>query len=228
MSFRWPRIVSLLMFVLCTGAFPIALHAQSLGEVARQIRAERSRESSHARVFTNEDIASAEPAAAPKKAADSDASADAAKGEDKETAADATSKDSAKKASPAEADEATPDKSGKKTEKSSAKDREAQELETQKRTKEINEHYTERITTLRAQIYAAEQELARLQRDQVESTAEFHRSAGASPGIPVYEQQQRLFDEQIESQRTQIKNLNAELEDAQEAARHAGVPHASD
>ena len=78
------------------------------------------------------------------------------------------------------------------------------------------------------QINTAQMELAKLQRDQVESTNDFKRSAGTSPNIATYEEQQRMFNEQIEAQHNLIDNLKAQLEDAQEAARHAGVPHAYD
>ncbi len=112
-----------------------------------------------------------------------------------------------------------------KGEKDSAKER---EHEIQKRSDEINKVYLDRIAALRTQINTARMELAKLQLDQVESTNDFKRSAGASPNIATYEEQQRQFNEQIEAQHNLIDSLKGQLEDAQEAARHAGVPHAYD
>jgi hypothetical protein len=71
-------------------------------------------------------------------------------------------------------------------------------------------------------------QLAKLQSDQINSTNEFKRTAGMSPTLNEYEAQQREFIEHIEAQKTLITSLNGQLEDAREAARHAGVPHASD
>ena len=38
----------------------------------------------------------------------------------------------------------------------------------------------------------------------------------------------RFIDEQLEAERNRIVTLNSQLDDAHEAARHAGVPHAYD
>ncbi len=67
--------------------------------------------------------------------------------------------------------------------KHSAKEHEEQELEIEKRTEEINQEYLDRIAAIRTQISTAQQELAKLQRDQVESTNEFQRTLGSSPNI---------------------------------------------
>jgi len=49
-----------------------------------------------------------------------------------------------------------------------------------------------------------------------------------SPTYSEYESQQREFNTQIEAQKSLITSLNSQLDDAREAARHAGVPHATD
>lgn len=196
MSFR--RLGSFPLLIL---AFSIPSYAQSLGEVAREVRAERQEKGSPPlKVITNDDIESTEPAPVASSPAG---------------AAQATS--SAKRAS-----------KSPKGGNDSAKEGEEQELETQKRTDEINKAYLDGIAALRLQIDGAQKEVAKLQRDQLESTYAFQRSVGSSPSIVEYEQQQRLFNDQIEAQRSLIDGLKAKLEDAQEAARHAGVPHPYD
>jgi hypothetical protein len=202
MNIRNLRILALLIL-----AFSLSSYAQSLGDVARQLRAERRQSVPfHGKVITNDDIASSKPTPA-KSAKETEA-----------TAADEGSKansDSAGNAKHAKAED-------------SAKERGARELELQKRSEEINKVYRDRIAGLRSQIAAEQQELARLQRDQVESANQFQRSYGTAPNVGTYEAQQRLFSEQLEAHRTSISTLNAQLDDAQEAARHAGVPHATD
>lgn len=205
MSLRCPRNLALLIL-----AFSISSHAQSLGDVARQLRAERQEQGTPGpKVITNDDIESTEPAASVSKGAFQD-----------------ETKDESKK----EGDGKTPASVNKnaKVKNDAAKEREAQEAETQKRTDEINKKYLDRIAAVRMQINTAQVELARLQRDQVESTNAFKLSVGTSPNIAAYEEQQRMFSEQIETHYTLIDSLKSQLEDAQEAARHAGVPHAYD
>jgi hypothetical protein len=203
MSLRCLRIPALLIL-----AFPLFAHAQSLGDLARHIRAERQQSGvPHAKVYTNDDLAS------PSRDAAADASTKAAdQGAQAESSAEGADKGAVSKEAVANSD----------------KDRHSKELDLQKRTQEINQHYLDRIAGLRAQISTAQQELARLQRDQVESTMQFQSSVGTSPSIYTYAQQQRTFNEQIEAQRSLIVSLNSQLEDAQESARHAGVPHATD
>ena len=208
MSLRWLRILALLI-----PAFSISGQAQSLGEVARQARAERQQAGVHAKVITNDDIERA-PAPTqnvfPEKATN-DGSATAQ-----------TDSAAAPDAKPGSG------KSGEKTPDTPEKQREARELEIQKRTQQINKEYLDRIAAIREKISNAQTELATLQREQVESTIEFQRNVGSSPSIAEYEHQQRLFNEQIAIQRTLIVSLNSQLEDAQESARHAGVPHVYD
>jgi hypothetical protein len=180
-----------------------------------------------AKVITNDDIASSEPTAIPAKGSSNDAFQDGAKKEGEETTQAASSAEGENKGTIAEND--TPaGKDSVKNRTDPAKEREAQELETQKRTNEINQRYLDRIAAVRVRLNAAQLELAKLQRDQVESTNEFTRTLGVSPNPGTYDQQQRLFIQQIEAQRNLINSLNSQLEDAKELARHAGVPHATD
>jgi hypothetical protein len=221
MKICWPRIVFLLTFAFLAGAGSTVAYAQSkgnppLGDVAREIRAERQeRGNFHPRVFTNDDIASPAQVSAPSKAEESLHSDEAAN----EAKKDATG-------------EGVTDEAGKeKVSKKAAKTENAQEKmesERDKRSQEVNKRYLDKIADIRTKIKGAQDDLARLQRDEVESTSEFHRSAGAAPTVGAYEEQQRVLREQMETQRNLIQTLNVELEDAQEAARHAGVPHATD
>jgi uncharacterized protein YukE len=207
----------LLVLVL---AFPLSSYAQSLGDVARELRAERRQSvTSHPKVITNDDIESRRPAPAPGKH-------EAGK-EGEETAETANSAEGAKKEGES-AGESKHAKSSGKAVPDPAKQEEARELRTEKRGEEINKIYRDRIAGIRAQIVTAQQELDRLLVDQIESTNQFQRSYGTAPSVTAYEAQQRVFNEQIETHRNLIPSLNSQLEDAQEAARHAGVPHASD
>ena len=202
MKLGWLSIFAVLIL-----AFPVYSHAQSLGDVARQVRAERqARKTPHAKVITNDDIATSAPREEP-VASVPDA-----------TPSDGPARDSGTGAATA--------KSGGKQAKATGRDE--QELERQARTQEINQGYTDKIAGLRKQISTAQSDLEKLQRDQAESSFQFQRTLGVSPTPGAYEQQQRLFTTQIEEQRNRITSLNSQLEDAQEAARHAGVPHATD
>jgi chemotaxis protein histidine kinase CheA len=229
---------NLRMFALLILAFSISSYAQSptqsLGDLARQLRADRQTNGpSHARVFTNDDLDSPKPVPAPSS---SDATLedspknleDLPKNGEAVTAQAPTSAEDAKKGTSQEVGEPKPAKSSKPTKKDPAKEREAQELETQTRTSEINRIYLDRIAALRQQLGTAQVELAKLQQLQLDSTYAFQRTLGVSPFPGEYEQQQRTFNEKIEAQRNLIAALNSQLEDAYEAARHAGVPHASD
>ena len=196
MNFHHLRIPALLLLVI-----PLCAHGQSLGDVARQTRAEQQQNGApRLKVYTNDDIAS--PAG---------------------TASENSSQNNG-----AESAEAKNSAGSKTAGKGSTSPEKQRELETEKRTEEINRQYLDRIKDIRAKIVDAQKDLARLQRDQVESTNEFRNTVGASPSIPQYQEQQKLFDAQIDEQRNAIANLNSQLEDAQESARHAGVPNAGD
>jgi hypothetical protein len=109
----------------------------------------------------------------------------------------------------------------------SAEDWEARQLEAQQRTAAINKGYLDRIATLRSQIDTAQQELAKLQGKPVEGPTEFGRTVAS---VPFWEMQvtQTELSEEIEAQQSLIASLQAQLETAQEEARRAGVPHATD
>jgi uncharacterized protein YukE len=185
------------LLVLSTGLFAQQSADQSLGDVARQARAERGQ--SGRRVFTNDDLAGAPQA----DAAELDDSADA-DGQPSQTAA---AKAAASGAAEAKAKE----------------DEAKKEAEVQKRAEEVNKRYTEKIAGIRTQIATAKQDLEKLQRDQMESTNQYRISDGTGPSASEYQDQQRQFQQQMETQRTLIASLSTQLEDAQEAARHAGV-----
>jgi len=204
-----------------------------LGDIARQSRAEVQQSGQHLRVITNDDLAS--PARVSSKHASREASAEPsseaqAKDGEAGTSADAST-DGAKKSVDSDnkrQERAANSKGGDGSSSDPLKEAEARDLETEARTQKINQQYLDRIAAIREKISLAQKEVARLQRDQVESTIEFQRSVGSSPSVIEYEQQQRLFNEQIDTQRNLIIGLNSQLEDAQESARHAGVPHSSD
>jgi hypothetical protein len=202
MSLRCLRIPALLVLAL-----PLFAQTQPLGDVARQLRSERQQSgASHPKVYTNDDLARPSSEASP--------GVSAAESNDQSNA-------------PAEGPGSTTAAAGKSN-ASPEKARAEHELEIEKRTQEINKQYLDKIATIRTQIAAAQAEVARLQRDQVESTNQFQRTSGTTPSILEYQQQQRMFSQQIETQRNLIVSLNSQLEDAQESARHAGVPHATD
>jgi hypothetical protein len=227
MNLRLPILAILLLLA------PVICHAQSLADVARETRAEKQKSGApHAKVITNEDIDSAAPPLARDTANDSAAK----ESTPKEGAEAANSPASDKTAASTDADanagaddaERTTSKSKERAKADAAKEREKQELETQKRTAEINKRYLDRIATLRDQINTAQLLLTKLQSQQIDNTNEFKRTVAMSPTLGEYEAQQRSFIEQIEAQRSLIASLNTQLEDAREAARHAGVPHALD
>jgi len=199
MSLRCLHGLALLIF-----AFSISAHAQSLGDIARQYRAERQQSGAHhSPVITNDDIESSKPASPAKKQV---ATEDAINS----TGAEA---------------EAQPSTDAKPT---TGVKKENHKSETDIRTEEINNRYLGRIATIRKDLTAAQQELARLQQEQAETVLAYRRSLYTFPNPEVYENQQRSFNEQIKTQSDLVISLTSQLEDAQEAARHAGVPHATD
>ena len=187
-----------------TSGEPSPGQPQSLGEIARQLRAERKQSGAHPKVYTNDDLVG--PSA-------SEATAESGKGSGEE-----------------KPEEPAATSAGKATAgKGTAEDGEAkQEAEIEKREQEIKKQYLDRIAGIRKQIESAKQELERLQRDQIEGANQYRASSGASQPIYEYEAQQKTLTQQMDEQRSAITNLNSQLEDAQEAARHAGVPHATD
>jgi hypothetical protein len=215
------------LLVLPILAFSISAHAQSVADVARQTRAElRQNGDGHLKVFTNEDIASPKPAHASAK----DASAQKAGKDGEDGAQAANSSDGANPGTVAAAGngQAKDGKNGDQTSGDLAYKHAEKELEAQQRTDEVNQRYLDRIASIRKQIEITQQNVTKLQQDQIESTNLFRQSAGVAPSIPEYEQQMRFLDEQLAAQRDLIVSLKAQLDDAHEAARHAGVPHADD
>jgi hypothetical protein len=219
MSLRNLRILALLILALS-----IASYGQSLGDVARQARADQQRKGgTHARVITNDDLVRETDATPPEN--DS-------KGENKDVVGSATQSASStgdsKKGAASEIDEPKTGKDGDQARKKPVNEREERELETEKRSQAINHVYVDRIVNLRKKIDNAQIELAKLQQAQADNNFQFRRTAGLSPYPSEYAAQQNEFNEKIEAQRTLINTLNAQLEDAHEAARHAGVPRAYD
>lgn len=199
------------VLVLLVLAFS-ACNAQSLGDVARQTRAEKQRAgTAQTRVITNDDLASSAPAPEPATAKD-------AQSERKESAAKSAAAENSKSAKGADAQQPAPDK-----------DWEARELERQRRTDEARQRYLERIATLRGQLNTAQTELGKLQ-SSYEHLWNLDRYDQATI---AYQYQQMLnfnqhVTELIEAQEKLIESLKSQLENLQEEARHAGVSHAAD
>jgi hypothetical protein len=223
MSFHRLHILTVLIL-----AFSVPSHAQSpesLGDVAREARAERQKQPGpRPKVITNDDIE--RPAAHRLRDSSHDAAADGAGETGQSATPSANPAEGVNKEATADAAEAKSAKSSAKASKPPVSEREARERETELRTQEINQRYTDRIAALRAQISAAQVELAKLQRGMMENVDEYRRTNAASP--PDFKERNITFLTQIDAQRSLITSLNSQLEDAQESARHAGVPHATD
>jgi hypothetical protein len=217
MNLRLP-VLALLIF-----SAPPIVHAQSLGDVAREVRAEKRQSGApHSKVITNDDIATPANASQPaeKEAPPADATA---KGDaTKPAAIEGTKNETEAKAEPAK------EKRIEAKKEDPEKEREVREAEIRKRSDEINKTYIDRIAKIHDQIGTAQLLLVKLQAQQIDSTNEFKRTAGMAPTLNEYESQQREFIAQIELQKSLITSLNSQLDDAREAARHAGVPHALD
>jgi predicted RNase H-like nuclease (RuvC/YqgF family) len=173
--------------------------AQSLGDVAREIRAERQKSGAPvARVITNDDLSKSSPSV-------SEASKTAV------------------------ADSANPEAKPASLKTDSASDREQREAELQRRTDAINQRYMEGIAALRDQLNAAQAELEKLQ-GSYEHIWELDRYDQSQ--IAFRYQQMLAFNqhltEVIETQTKLVAGLKSQLENLQEEARHAGVPHATD
>jgi len=192
--------------VLLVVALPICSHAQSLGEVAREVRAERQTSGDQpTRVITNDDLAKSPPSV----------------DEASKTAAVDSTKPEAK---PAES-----------LKKDSARDREEREAELERHADAINQRYMERIATLRGQLNDAQAELVRLKKAEIDIANEYRKevapdTTGYVPpdATAYYNTQMRACISAIANLNGLITSLNAQLADVQEAARHAGVPHATD
>jgi uncharacterized protein YukE len=206
----------ILLAALLILAAPLFAQSESLGDVARQQRANHQRSDVPGKVWTNEDLGVPEEGNAPVRADRADQKDSAAALNPKEAAGSAG--EETKKAADA--------KDAKKAD--SEKTPEEKEAELQKRAQEGNQRYIDRIAAVQTDIASAQKELARLQRDQMESTNQFRRSNGTAPSVYEYQTQQRQYQQQIEEQQRLLVNLSQKLDEAREAARHAGVPHATD
>ncbi len=232
------RLLVLIMFA----AAPVLSHAQSLGEVAREVRTERRQSDAHAsHVYTNEDFAAPalqKPAVptedeAVKSSDETPVKDDPAKDAAGKSAGDVAAKDGSAKDDADKTVNGDPAKSAKpklpeKAPKTAAEEHSDRERESQRRSDEINRQYIDRINAIHQKISDAQELLTKLQVDQLESSNQFRRSVGTSPSIPQYEADQREYIDKIAAQKTLLDTLHDQLEDAREAARHAGVPHALD
>jgi hypothetical protein len=236
---------------------PVTAHAQSLADVARQQRAERQN-TRQPRVYTNDDVespdtqiiqgkaAEEEEASAPAadaKAGDAkpgDAKAGDTKPGDAKTTdgkpaegadAEASAKKTPAKKSSADAAaaiERTDEAEDNSEAKTSAKKAVQREKDIVARTKEVEDRYINRIKRLREDLDKARLQLAKTQSDQIESTRSYHNTAGMTPTHSEYDAEQRGFIEKLAEQQDLIKGLEQQVADAQEDARHAGVPHPYD
>ena len=222
-------------------SLPLCARAQSLGDVARETREERQQSGVHAtRVVTNDDLPkhqAAKPAPAPEKDAESSEAGSeaksAAKSDETKSTTPGKETSAAKEGEKASAKECTGEDCPKVAQKAAAKktaeqEREDRENEFQKRSDEINKTFTDRLQKLRDDLTTAQLQLTRLETQQVDNTNEFKRTAAMSPTLNEYEAQQKEFIAEIAAQKELIHSLEGQLEDAKEAAHHAGVPHASD
>lgn len=172
-----------------------SLVAQSaLVDAARQARADRAQTPTH--VYTNDDLEALQPNF----------------GEPATQSAEPTK----------EAME-TAHKNGGAAAGSEASAEEKQEVELKKRAAEIDKHYRDRVQAVQQQIDNARREITRLERDRVESANQYRQSVGTNPGNLEFQQQLQTLNDQLQAQRDRITELQSELEDAREAARHAGV-----
>jgi hypothetical protein len=214
------------LFLIATivlACLPLAMRAQTVAEVARESRAEREQQSTHPKVITNEDLEQPKPAPPPAAAEDD---SDAATGTD--TPAAATDGAEAAQAKTDDAEPKTVVKPKAVVKHKAAEKAKEPESDPDAGAKEINKGYIDQINLLHSQISDVRADIARLQRDQMESTTQFRRSNGMAPTAAEYDEQQRVFAEQIAAKEKQIPELETQLEDTKEAARHAGVPHATD
>jgi len=133
---------------------PMLAYTQSLGDVARETRAEEEKVGvPHPKVITNDDIGQSPQAH--EEDADATKPPSSARETDKATEKDATEPKNVK---PSEYSERAP-----------GKEQEAKELQTQRRTDEINKYYQSRIDSLRDQLNAEQLELGKLEGDRLDA-----------------------------------------------------------
>ena len=199
------RRCRLAICVLMISIVPLAVYAQSLGAVARKLREERHEQGNpHLKVYTNDDL---------------------------ETPAERTAEGQPQESAQPEAGSENTGKAGAKEAAGKAEKKQktlTPEEEMEKRTAEVNKEYIGRIEKIRKEIKKNQDEVARLQHGQIKATYQFRTTNEISPSVYQYQQQMKSFGEQIKAAREKLVSLQSQLDDAQEAARHAGVPHATD
>jgi hypothetical protein len=203
MKHGWLRVFFLLTVAVTTAT--AQMQTEPLGDVARDLRAERAGKPK-LKVYTNEDVSTRKP---PVPIVEEESAKSAKEAGDAEAATD---EKRAKAESPKAEGEA----------KAKAKDK-AEENDPDRRAREIDQHYAEKIASIREKIAKAQDEILRIQRDQFDSTAAYRRSLGTGPIATVYLQEQEAMNDQIDAQKKLVETLNAQLEDTLEEARHAGV-----
>jgi len=187
----------LIVCALVLAFLPLAAHAQSLGEVARQLREQRQQSGDRqTKVYTNDDFEKPgevmEPGAADANAPSQGAAETAKAGGD-----------------------ATTDETQKEEQKTL-------EEELKEQDDQVEQKYSKLLGDLSGEIAKTEEELQRLRHDQMISTNQFRSSNATSPNVHEYDEQQRVFNEQIESATRKLEELNAQLDDARDDARRAG------
>jgi hypothetical protein len=213
----------ILILGLAMIAAPLFAQSESLGDVVRQQREQRQSSGLQHKVWTNEALGIPEEGNAPPNAAAADnagktdgqeakGSAPAKAGENG-AAEKADAKDGAKDAKKGDAEKGGADR---------------KVADHPKRADDGTNPYVDRIAAVRGQIESAKKELAQLQRDQIESRNQFRNSNGQSVPLAEYNDQQQTLQQQIDDREKTLVDLDRQLDDAREAARHAGVPHASE
>lgn len=211
----------LLVLALLFLALPTLSNAQALGDVAREVRAEKQESGSpEPRVITNADLVksgeseTAKEARTQRSAVDESAKPQSSVGEADKTAAG----DAAKPVS------------GVRLKNDAAESQDAPELKAQQRTEEINQKYLDRIAALRGKINSAQQDLDKLQDSYQDRWIIPDRYP--EPERSFRETQAMTFNqhltELIEAQAKAVERLKSQMNDLKEEARHAGVPHATD
>jgi len=175
---------------------PLAAQAQSLGEVARQLREQRQQSGDRqTKVYTNDDFEKPGEVMEP-EAADANA--------------------------PSQGAAETAKAGGDQAQDGSKEEKKTLEEELKEQDQQVEQKYSKLLGDLRGDIAKTEEELQRLRHDQMISTNQFRSSNGTSPNAQEYDEQQSMFNEQIESATKKLEDLNAQLDDARDDARRAG------
>lgn len=190
----------LCLAALLIAAAPLWAQSEPLGDVARDARAEREQKAEHPqKVWTNEDFEAVRQTPVPSAKEQKSAGESSAEKKDSTTA------------------------NADKVNGADKKAAEGKDSDLDKRGKEITQAYVDKVSKLREDIATAQKNLEKLQRDQTASANAFR--AGSASNASEYATQQRTFQQQIDEQNKKLQDLKQSLEDAREAARHAGIPH---